>query len=288
MKKLIQNITIVVLLFTVSYTFAQIDMPRPSPGSKVTQILGLTDIEVNYFRPKKKGRDIFGEGEKYLIPFGEIWRTGANSGTRISFSDNITFGGAEINAGEYMVFTVPGEDSWDVMLYSDLNLGGNVAGYTKDNEVVRVKGEVVKLGNTVETLTINIADISEDNKTANFEIAWENTAVKVSLATDYDAKIMASIEKNTKVDPANYIAAANYYFSTERDLDQALEWVNIYLKTSPDEFWNVHLKAQILAKKGDKQAAVEAAQKSLEMAKTYPQGDFGYIKRNEELIASLK
>ena len=288
MNKLFQNLMVAALLLSSTIAFAQIDVPQPSPEGSVMSKVGLVDVSVDYFRPKKKGREIFGEGDKFLVPYGQTWRTGANQGTVVSFSSDIKFGGADVKAGEYLLFTVPGAESWDVMLYSDLKIGGNVAAYDEANEVARVKASVTSLSNTVETLTINISDISEDNKSANLEIAWANVSAKVSLATDYDAAVMESITKNTVVNPRNLLIAANYYYETDRDLEQALAWINTYLEANPNQFWNVHLKAQILAKKGDKKEAIATAEKSMQMAKDFPQGDFGYIKRNEDLIASLK
>ncbi len=288
MKKLLLSVAALAMLFCVNQANAQIEVPRPSPGSTVTQEFGLMDIEVSYFRPKKKGRAIFGAGDDYLQKYGEIWRTGANSGTKITFSDDISFGGKDVKAGEYMIYTVPGADSWDVMLYSDLKLGGNVAGYKTENEVLRVSVKPSKLSAIVETLTINVSDISEDNTTANLEIAWDKTAIKVPLKTSFDEAIMTSIKKNTKVNPSNYIAAANYYFNTDRDIDQALKWMDTYLALNPTQFWNIHTKAKMLVKKGDKKAAMATAQESLKLAKESTRGDFGYIKRNEDLIAELK
>ena len=288
MKKLAKNLLIAALIMGFNYSYGQIELPLPSPGSKVTQKLGLTDIEVNYFRPKKKGREIFGSGDNALVPYGQKWRTGANQGTTISFNKDINFGGQDVKAGEYLVLTVPGADSWQVMLYSDVSMGGNLGAFKEENVVATATGTVVGLSNTVETLTMNISDISEDNTSANLEISWDKTAVKVALKTDFDAEVMASIEENTKVSPGNYLAAANYYFATDKDMDKALEWINMYLAVNPNQFWNVHLKAQILAKKGDKKAAIETAEQSKKMASEWPNGDFGFIKRNDDLISSLK
>lgn len=269
---------------------AQIVTPQPSPSGSITSRVGLTDITVDYSRPKMKGRKIFGAGEGHLIPFGQIWRTGANAGTVISFKDEISFGGKKVAAGEYLIFTKPGASNWDVMLYSDIKLGGNVAGYDAANEVVKVSVPSTKLTETVETFTVNIANISEDNTSAHLQIVWENTAVNVPIVVDFDAKVLESIAANTKVNPGNLLAAANYYFSTDRELDKALEWVNTYLAAGNNsrQFWNVHLKAQILAKMGNKKEALATAKQSLEMAKNNPNGDFGYIGRNEALISSIK
>jgi len=269
---------------------AQIVTPQPSPAGSISSRVGLTDIKVDYSRPKMKGRKIYGSGDGYLIPFGQVWRTGANAGTIIEFDDEITFGGKKVPGGQYLLFSKPGAQNWDVMLYSDVTIGGNVAAYKAENEVVKVTVPSSKLTEAVETFTVNIANISEDNTSAHLQIAWENTAVNVEIKVEFDKKVLESIAANTKVNPGNLIAAANYYYTTNRELGQALEWVNTYLATGNNgrEFWNIHLKAQIQAKMGDKKGAIATANKSIEKAKANPNGDFGYIARNEALIASVK
>jgi hypothetical protein len=155
---------------------------------------------------------------------------------------------------------------------------------------VKVAVKPTKLASQVQTLTFNISDISDDNTSANIELAWADVSIKVPVVVNFDAEIMASIAENTKVNPRNYIAAANYYYSAGKDLNQALAWVNLYLAegTNATQFWNVHLKANILAKMGNKKEAIATANQSLELAKKSEGGDFGYIKRNEDLIKSLK
>jgi hypothetical protein len=268
---------------------AQINLPAPSPAGKVYSKVGLTDVEITYSRPKAKGRAIFGSGDSFLVPFGQIWRTGANSGTIITTSADLEVDGQNLPAGEYMLITIPNEDAWDVMFYKDKSIGGNMAAFKEENVQIKVKGQVSKRTEPVEVLTFNIADLSDDNTTAAIELTWENTAVKIPLKTDFDKVVMEQIAKNTKVNPSNYVAAANYYFSTGRDLDQAIAWMDLYLAENPNQFWNIHLKAQMLAKKGDKKsikAAIETAQDSLAKAKA-ADSDFGYIKLNEDLIAEL-
>lgn len=286
-----KNKLILLIMLFASYEMAvaQITLPAPSPAGKVYSKVGLTDVEVTYSRPKAKGRKIFGSGDAFLVPFGQIWRTGANSGSIITTSADLTIDGQNLPAGEYMIITIPGADSWDVIFYKDKSIGGNMAAYKKENDQIRVKGKVSKLTEPVEVLTFNIADLSEDNTSAALEIAWENTSVKVELKTDFDSVVMKEIDAKTKVNPANYLAAANYYYSTGRDIDQAIQWIDLYLASNPNQFWNIHLKAQMLAKKGDKKSIKEAiatAQDSLAKAKA-ADSDFGYIKNNEELIAEL-
>lgn len=282
-------ILLVLLFASFNVATAQITLPASSPAGKAYSKVGLTDVEISYFRPKMKGRKIFGAGDEYLVPFGQMWRTGANSGTIITTSDDLTVGGQNLPAGEYMILTIPAADSWDVIFYNDKSIGGNVGNYKEEDEQLRVKGMVSKLTEPVEVLTFNISDISEDNTTAALQLAWENTSVKVEIKTNYDKLVMEQIDKSTKVDPNNYAAAANYFFMTGRDLDQAIEWMNKYLESNPKSFWNIHTKAQMLAKKGDKKSIKEAiatAEKSIEIAKASG-NDFGYIKRNEDLIAEL-
>lgn len=267
----------------------QIQTPQPSPSGSVSTTVGLTDVKISYSRPLMKGRKIFGEGSNYLIPYGQIWRTGANNGTIISFSDDVTVEGNAVPKGEYLLFTWPGASEWTISLYKDLALGGNTAGYDKTKEAANFKVKASKLTEKIETLTLNISDLAEDSKSANIEIAWENTSVKFKVGVEFDEKVMKAIEANTKVNPNNLITAARYYHATKRDLKQALAWVDEYLAVgkNSEQFWNVNFKAQLLKDMGDKKGALAAATQSLEMAKKAP-SDFGYIKLNEDLIKTLK
>ena len=282
-------ILFLLLVASSQIAIAQIETPAPSPAGKVYSKVGLTDVEISYSRPKMKGRKIFGAGDDYLVPFGKIWRTGANAGTILSIDKDLTVEGQNLPAGEYMILTIPGKDSWAVIFYNDKSIGGNMAKHKQEDEQLRVSVTPGKLTEPVETLTFNIADISADNTTAAIELAWENTAVKVGIKTDFDKEIMEEIAKKTKVSPNTYAAAANYYFNNGKDLDQAIEWMSKAIEANPNAFWNIHTKAQMLAKKGDKKSIKEAiatAEESLAKAKA-ADSDFGYIKRNEDLIAAL-
>lgn len=269
---------------------AQIQIPQPSPAGSVSSTVGLTDIKVDYSRPQIKGRKIFGDGDSFLTPYGQIWRTGANNGTVISFSDDVTVEGTAVPKGEYLIFTWPGATEWTVSLYKDLSIGGNTGDYNKANEVANFKVKADKLAETVQTLTINIADIAEDSKSCNVQIAWENTSVKFKVGVSYDDKVMKAIEANTKVNPANLMAAARYYYNTNRDLKQALAWVDQYLAVgkNSEQFWNVNFKAQVQKALGDKKGALATANQSLELAKKAAPADFGYVKINEDFIKTLK
>jgi hypothetical protein len=267
---------------------AQVKTPAPSPSGSVSTVVGLTDVKIDYSRPRIKGRKIFGEGTSFVTPYGSIWRTGANDGTKISFSDDVTVEGIKVPAGQYLIFTWPGATEWTISLYKDLELGGNTAQYDKTKEAANFKVKSEKLAERIETLTFNIGDIADDNKSAKVQLMWENTSVKFTVGVDFDARVMKDIEAKTKVSPGTYATAANYYLENGKDLKKALEWIDLAIAGNPNAFWNVHAKAKIQKALGDKNGAIATAQKSLDMAKGNKDGDFGYVKLNEDLIKTLK
>lgn len=283
MKKMLTLLLLVVFVAAE----AQIQTPAASPAASVSTTVGLTDVKINYARPKAKGRKIFGEGGDFLVPYGQLWRTGANAGTVISFSDDVTVGGKSLKKGDYLLLTIPGASEWTVILYSDPSMGGNTAAYDQSKDAVRLTAKPAKLADRVETFTVNIADVSDDNTKANIEVAWENTSVKFGITVDYDSKVMKAIEAGTRVSPGNYIAAANYYFENGKDLKKALEWITIGIETgNQNAFWNIHTKAKIQHALGDYTGALATAQQSLDKAKAAP-SDFGYVKLNEDLMAKI-
>lgn len=270
--------------------FAQIETPLPSPNGTVSTKVGLTDVSVDYYRPQIKGRKIFGSGDGYIVKYGQLWRTGANGGSKITFGDDVMIDGKTLAAGTYTVLSLPNKDKWTVIFYSDTSIGGNMSAYEQSKDGLRVTVEPTKLKQTVQMLTFNIIDLNETGEEAVLVFAWENTAIRIPFKVSYDEKVMASIKENIGKDTGSYLKAANYYLSKNRDLDQALEWIDMYLSEGENskQFWNVHTKAKILAALGKKSEAVKVATKSKVMASKNDSGDFGYIKRNDDLIASLK
>lgn len=274
-------------LFIFFIVKAQIQTPAASPAGSVSSVVGLTDISIKYSRPKMKGRKIFGSGPEYLVPYGQLWRTGANAGTVITFSDDVKVEGQDVKKGEYLLLTIPDAQQWTVIIYSDPSIGGNMANYRQEKDAARFTVKPVRLAEPVQTFTMNITDIADDNTSANIELAWENTAVRFKVSVDYDSKVMKAIEAGTRVSPANYIAAANYYYEHNKDLKKALEWITQGIETGNREaFWNIHTKAKIQLALGDFKGALATAQQSLDLARK-ANNDFGYIKLNEELIAKI-
>jgi hypothetical protein len=178
MKKLF----LLIALFSIFIgTQAQNNGPRPSPAGSVSTDIGMTTVKIDYFRPKMKGRKIFGEGTGFVVPYGKIWRTGANNGTKISFSNDVTVQGVKVPKGEYLIFTWPGASEWTISLYKDLAIGGYTDNYKKEQEAANFKAPATKLAQKIETFGINITDLSEDSTSGNVELQWENTSVKFKV-----------------------------------------------------------------------------------------------------------
>lgn len=264
---------------------AQVEMPAPSPLATLTQEVGLMEVKITYSRPSAKGRKIFGD----LVPFGKSWRTGANASTKISFSDAVKVEGKEIPAGEYALFTIPGESEWTIVLHKNVNvMGSGGKDYKQEEEAARFKVKSTKISDPVETFTIGMGNITLNS--AMVFLAWENTKVGFKVEADFDSQIVANIEDAiNNIDRNNgnlYFQGAWYYFETGKDLDKALEWVNKAVAANPNAYWMSHVKAKILAKKNDNKAAIEVAEASKKAAEKGNNQD--YVRLNEKLIAELK
>jgi tetratricopeptide (TPR) repeat protein len=284
--RFMKKILMLVLLLAVGRADAQITTPQSSAPGSVSTTVGLTEIKVDYFRPKVRGRKIFGNDAAVLVPNGKIWRTGANSGTKISFGDDVEVEGIKVPKGEYLIFSWPGAAEWTIALYKDVKLGGNTDAYDKAQEAANFKVKPEKLTEKVETFTVNIGDISEDNRSAKVQLAWENTSVKFGVKVDFDEKVMKSIESATRSGANSYFQAAVYYLENGKDLNKALEYINVAAANNPNAFWILHQKAKIQKALGDKKGARETATASLEGAKKANNRDYQMM--NEELIKSMK
>jgi hypothetical protein len=283
MKKRTPAILSAIALFTLTIgisTAQTLKVPMPSPTSTLKQNFALGEISVEYSRPGVKGRVIFGD----VVPFGKIWRTGANATTKITFTDDVKLEGSPVTAGTYGLYTIPNKDGWEIMLYKDLTLGGNVADYKPENEVLRVKVKPMTLGAKVESFTINIAEISAGK--ANIQLQWEKTQVDIAVTTDVDTKVMKNIETALSPDDKRpYFQAASYYYDNDKDLNKALEWSNKAIEQNK-AFYVVHLKAKIEMKMKNYKGAIETAEQSMALAKEAKNDD--YVRMNEKLIAEAK
>ncbi len=280
MKRTLQSLTAAALLISGIASAQGVKVPAPSPLQTIKQAFALSDITIDYSRPSAKGRVIFGD----LVPFGKVWRTGANGATKIVFGEDVKVEGMAITSGTYAVYSVPNKDSWEIMLYKDLTLGGDVANYKKENEVARFVVKTKAMADKMETFTIDISDMTSTTAKVNF--SWENTRVSLSVVADIDAKIMKSIEANVINDNRPYFQAASYYYESGKDLIKAAEWADKAFAANPKAYWIAMLKAKIQAKQGDKKAAIATAEQVVALATEGKNDD--YVKQANDLIAAMK
>ncbi|WNH11773.1 DUF2911 domain-containing protein [Thalassobellus suaedae] len=277
MKKLL----LILLAFTTVYSVnAQIETPQPSPFSKMEQKVGLTDVTLEYSRPSMRGRTIFGD----LVPFGKLWRLGANANTKITFSDDVTVEGQTLKAGTYAIYATPGEESWEVVFYSDTSNWGTPGEWDEAKVVAKTTAKVHQMPFNVETFTIDINAIT--NNGAQLEFIWESTYVSVPFEVPTDKMVSASIDKIMNGPGAgDYYASAVYYLQAGKDVNQAKTWIDKAIAMAGDNppFWQLRQQSLIYAKAGDVKGAIAVAKKSLAGAEAA--GNADYVKMNKESIA---
>ncbi len=259
----------------------QLQFPSASPSATLKQRVGLTDIEIVYSRPGVKNRRIMGE----KVPYGEVWRTGANAATTVSFSTPVKLNGQDIPAGKYALYTIPTEKEWTVIIYSN-PAGFGAFAYDPKNDLARFKATPVKMADPVETFAIEINDIRDDAATIN--LTWERVRVPIRLQLNVVEPIVAQISTAMAGDGRKpYSQAANFYLTHNHNLDQALEWAEAAIAERPAPN-TTHLKAKILAKMGRTDEALAAARESLAIAQKTP-GAIGteYATLNKALIENL-
>ncbi len=274
-----KNILTLVVLFCATILSAQVQAPAPSPFGKIEQKVGLTDVTVEYSRPGMRGREIFGD----LVPFGKVWRTGANANTIIKFSDDVEVNGKELKKGAYSVYTIPGEDSWEVIFYNDTSNWGVPQNWDESKVALRATADLEELPFDVETFTILIQEITDDS--AVIEFVWDNALATLPIQVPTEEKTMASIERTMNGPSANdYFAAATYYHDSGKDLEKAHTWVTKAVEMAGDQaFWMLRRKSLIEADMGKKKEAIATAKKSLASAEKANNAD--YVKMNKESIA---
>lgn len=256
----------------------QLKTPAASPLQTVKQEFGLSAVELSYSRPAVKGRTIFGD----LVPYGKIWRTGANAATTITFGDKVNFGGKEVPAGKYGLLTIPNTYDWTVILTKQLDVTSPAA-YKEDQDVARVKIATTDLPFPLESFFISFDNIRAS--AMDMIIGWDRTVVIVPITTDVVTKINAQINSLEGKENFPYFAAASFYMENGKDLNKALGWFNKATEKDPSAFWIWYQKAQCLTKLGKKKEAVVAANKSIELATAAKSDD--YVALNKKLLATL-
>ena len=262
----------------------KIEFPQASPLASVKERVGVTGVSIDYSRPSARERKVFGG----LVPYGEVWRTGANAATKVTFSTDVKLGGAAVPAGSYALFTIPGEGEWTVILSRVVDGQWGSYAYNPKDDQARVKVKPVALAEPLETMTIAVQDMRAGK--ANLVIAWEKTKVSVELDTDVVGKVKPQIEAAMAGSGEKpYFAAAMFYYENNLDIAQAKEWIEAAAKQQPDAVWIVYRKGLILKKAGDKEGAMAAARQALGLA-SKQEGELKaeYTRLSENLIASLK
>ncbi len=274
-----------VMLATVAFfciaiaSTAQVRLPQPSPTQTIKQDFGMGSIELTYSRPNAKGRKIYGD----LVPYNKLWRTGANAATKIVFTDAVEIGGKKLDSGTYVFYTIPGIDSWEIVLNKGLKNWGT-DGYKDAEDVVRFKVEPMSMKARQETFTMQFADVKPESCSLN--IMWEKTIVTIPITTNIKDRLRAQIDAAMLTDKKPYWQAAQFYNEYDKNLSKALDNVNKALEGNDKAFYMWLYKAKIQKEMGDKEGAMTSSKRSLELAKEAKNDD--YVKMNQDLQKKLK
>lgn len=278
MKKYMFMLSAAILLGCINLVNAQIKTPAPSPLSKIEQEVGLATVTVEYSRPGVKGRKIFGNGG--LLPYGKMWRTGANNCTKVRFSEDVSVGGKELKKGAYALYMTPNAGAWDVYFYNDISNWGLPKEWEESKVAAHLKITPQASPISFETMTFDLGNLT--NEGADLRLMWENTIVSIPVSTGAAEKVEDMIKKTLQgPSTQDYYAAGRWYLDNEIDLNQAYEWIHKANEKDP-KFWTLRQEALALSKLGRKKEAIEAAKKSMEMAKEA--GNDDYIRMNEASI----
>ncbi len=255
---------------------AQVRTPQLSPPSEIKQAFGLGEVHIEYARPNRRNRTIFAEDG--LVPYGKLWRTGAGAATKITFTQDVKFGGSKIEAGSFAMLTIPDHDQWTINLYPYEST--DWMSYVDQEESASVVVEPRSLNDEIETFTLSIQNLSMSS--AELFIVWDKTLVAIPIETEVDAQVMANIEQVMAGPTAqDLFLAASYYHDTGKDLEQALEWITLANEKSP-RYWQLRKQSLIEADLGETEKAITSAKRSLELAKEA--GNEDYVRMNEASI----
>jgi Protein of unknown function (DUF2911)/Tetratricopeptide repeat len=275
-----KKIFLLLAITACSVSFAQtLVTPQPSTTQTIKQNFGLSSIELSYSRPNAKERVIFGE----LVPFGKVWRTGANQASTLTFGEEVTIGDKKIAAGKYGLLSIPNKNNWILIITKQLDVTSPSA-YKEENDLVRVNVKPMVGANKVETFSMQFTNVKSSS--CELTLQWENTTVSLPISTDVDGKVMSQINNIMTKDNLPYFNAAMYYMESGKDLNQALSWFNKAVEQNPGAYYMYFQKASCLAKLGKKQEAIITATKSLALATAAKNPD--YVKLNEDLLKTLK
>jgi len=259
--------------------YSQMKMPQPSPTQTIKQDFALGQIELTYSRPAAKERTVFGD----LVPYGKIWRTGANAATQIKFSEPVEIMGKKLDTGNYAIYTIPGVDSWEVIFNKGTTNWG-IDGYKESEDVIRIKTEPLKIKTETENLTIQFDNIKPES--CELWIVWDRTGIKIPITANIKDKLRSQLEASMGGEKKPYFQAAQFYNEYDKNYPLALENINKATEENPKAFWVYLYKAKIQKQMGDVAGAKASSMKSMEVAKAEKNDD--YVKLNEDFLKTLK
>lgn len=249
------------LQLAASASAQPLDLPRPSPKASVTQTVGVTEVSIHYSRPGVKDRSIWGG----LVPYGEVWRTGANENTTITFSTPVKIGGTELPAGTYGLQTIPTQDQWTVILSKDAELWG-AFNYKPENDALRVQVKPRPAPAPVERMRFTFEDVTDNS--AQVVLAWEK--LEVPFAVEVDTPKLAAEAAGRAIRWQTPYQAANWCIQNDTCLEDAGRWLDASIALTPT-YANQRAKATLLAKKNDYKGAVSWGEKAIAAAKASQQ-----------------
>lgn len=276
MKKMLLPALFAGFLFSAE---AQVKFPQPSPTQTISQNFGIGKVELTYSRPSVKNRKIFGD----LVPYQKMWRTGANAAPKITFSDPVTIAGKKLDSGSYVIYTIPSEDSWEIILNKGVGNWG-VDGYKESDDVLRTTVTPIRTSDKIETFTMQFENMKPES--CDLSLWWDHTKVKLNINVDIKSKLKSQIEEAMKTDKKPYWEAAQFYTDYEKDNSKALKYITLATEANPKAYYMFLFKAKLQEEMGDLDGALKSSTTSLELAKSANNND--YIKLNEDFQKKLK
>lgn len=275
MKRVLIVLSLIISHFVVE---AQVRIPETSPKAIIKQVVGLTDVEIVYSRPSARGRAVFGN----LVPFGQLWRTGANDNSIITFSDDVVINGKTLKKGKYALYTIPNIQSWDVVFYTATDNWGTPKEYDEAKVALKTTVNEEALAKPIETFTIAINNL--ETNSATLDISWENSYVSLKFEVPTKKIAIASIEKTLAgAAPEEFYTAAQYYYQSNDDITKARTYIDKAVEMSKAvPFYYLRLKSLIQAKQGDKKGAIETAKWSISASEAA--GNKEYVEMNKASI----
>jgi tetratricopeptide (TPR) repeat protein len=248
----------------------ELKLPTLSQRSIVTQRIGLTDVTVNYCRPLAGGRELFGK----VIPYGQVWRAGANENTVISFTDDVSVEGKPLAAGTYGLHMIPAADQWTIIFSKNSTSWGSFS-YDEKEDALRVTVKP-QTGENEDALEYTFEDVKPDSTAVTMR--WAKTVVPFHVSADVNKIVLASINHQLRsvggFTWAGYDEAALWLLDTGENLDQAIKWEDRSI-LAEERFDNLLSKSEILAAQGKKEEAAATKAKALEVASGYQLHAYG-------------